>query len=250
MNQAIQTCNDRMVMSSKEIAELVGSRHDKVKQSIERLATRGAIQLPPLGNVTNGQGQSVSVYQICKRDSYVIVAQLSPEFTARLVDRWQELEAQVAAQSVVLPNFNNPAEAARAWADEVDQKQALALENDSLKRENDHLFQHFQQGTGIVDFARTLNGVNIQQVQKFLINKGWIRRNGFDGYKVNSKYRDRYVADSSRTYIHPVTEEERQSFKPVLLKQGAKRLYQMYLSGELPMKANWDGSYMHQEAMV
>lgn len=28
-----------------------------------------------------------------KRDSIIVVAQLSPEFTARLVDRWQELEA-------------------------------------------------------------------------------------------------------------------------------------------------------------
>jgi anti-repressor protein len=38
----------------------------------------------------------VSVYQLVKRDSYVVVAQLSPEFTARLVDRWQELEAGAA----------------------------------------------------------------------------------------------------------------------------------------------------------
>jgi hypothetical protein len=33
-------------------------------------------------------------YRFGKRDSYVIVAQLSPDFTARLVDRWQELEEQ------------------------------------------------------------------------------------------------------------------------------------------------------------
>jgi hypothetical protein len=32
-------------------------------------------------------------YEVNKRDSYVIVAQLCPEFTARLVDRWQELES-------------------------------------------------------------------------------------------------------------------------------------------------------------
>ena len=30
-----------------------------------------------------------------KRDSIIVVAQLSPEFTARLVDRWRELEEQV-----------------------------------------------------------------------------------------------------------------------------------------------------------
>ncbi|SDR52806.1 Rha family transcriptional regulator [Paraburkholderia tuberum] len=87
-------------MSSREIAELVESRHDKVKQSIERLAERGVIQLPPMGEVKNHLGQTVAEYRICKRDSYVIVAQLSPEFTARLVDRWQELENSVAVPAV------------------------------------------------------------------------------------------------------------------------------------------------------
>lgn len=82
-------------MSSQEIADLVESRHDKVKQSIERLAARQVIQLPPMGEVKNHLGQTVNVYQLEKRDSYVVVAQLSPEFTARLVDRWQELEAAV-----------------------------------------------------------------------------------------------------------------------------------------------------------
>lgn len=85
-----------LTMTSQQIADLVGSRHDKVKQSIERLAERAAIQLPPLGEVKNHLGQAVSVYQVSKRDSFVVVAQLSPEFTAALVDRWQELEGQVA----------------------------------------------------------------------------------------------------------------------------------------------------------
>ena len=84
----------QLTMSSREIADLVDSRHDSVKLSIQRLAERGVIQLPPLVDVKNSQGQIVSEYQISKRDSYVIVAQLSPEFTARLVDRWQELESQ------------------------------------------------------------------------------------------------------------------------------------------------------------
>lgn len=148
---------------------------------------------------------------------------------------------------MTLPDFTNPVEAARAWADSIEQQQTLAIENDSLKRENDHLSRHFQAGVGIVDFARTLNGVNIQQVQKFLAAKGWIRRAGFEGYKTNCQYRDRYVADSCSQWRHPISGEERQTFKPVLLKDGAKRLYQLYLEGELPMKSNWDGSYMHQE---
>lgn len=54
-----------------------------------------------------------------KRDSYVVIAQLSPAFTGRIVDRWLQLEAELQ-QAPRLPNFSNPADAARAWADQVD----------------------------------------------------------------------------------------------------------------------------------
>jgi len=90
-------------MTSLEISELVESRHDKVKQSIERLAARAVIELPPMGEVKNHLGQSVKVYLLDKRSSLIVVAQLSPEFTARVVDRWQELEAQVAAPAFLIP---------------------------------------------------------------------------------------------------------------------------------------------------
>ncbi|KPX51902.1 Rha family transcriptional regulator [Pseudomonas amygdali] len=80
-------------MSSQEIADLVGSRHDKVKQSIERLVERGTISQPPMGDgPRSANGVVVQEYHVCKRDSFIVVAQLSPEFTAALVDRWQELE--------------------------------------------------------------------------------------------------------------------------------------------------------------
>ena len=82
---------------------MVGSRHDKVKQSIDRLIEREIIAKPPLGNVPyvdeSGRNRMVEAYifegEKGKRDSIVVVAQLSPEFTAALVDRWAELEQQV-----------------------------------------------------------------------------------------------------------------------------------------------------------
>ena len=48
-----------------------------------------------------GRSRTTQVYQFTgeqgKRDSIVVVAQLSPEFTAVLVDRWQELEMDVSS---------------------------------------------------------------------------------------------------------------------------------------------------------
>lgn len=91
-------------MTSLEIAELVEKRHDNVKRTIESLVNTGVIVQPQIEDEQSkdamGRNRTTQVYIFTgeqgKRDSIIIVAQLCPEFTARLVDRWQELEAQVA----------------------------------------------------------------------------------------------------------------------------------------------------------
>ncbi|KMV08260.1 phage regulatory Rha family protein [Acinetobacter baumannii] len=125
-------------MTSLEISELVQSEHRAVVLCIERLAKRGIIQLSPMVKVENKQSLSpnrfTNVYEFTgeqgKRDSIIVVAQLCPEFTARLVDRWAELEKQVAGDLITLPNFFDPAEAARAWADQYEAKQVACKERD------------------------------------------------------------------------------------------------------------------------
>lgn len=125
-------------MTSLEISELVQSEHRAVVLCIERLAKRGIIQLSPMVKVENKQSLSpnrfTNVYEFTgeqgKRDSIIVVAQLCPEFTARLVDRWAELEKQVAGELISLPNFFDPAEAARAWADQYEAKQVACKERD------------------------------------------------------------------------------------------------------------------------
>lgn len=112
-------------MSSREIAELVESRHDSVKRTIERLADKGLIRFTPSVETSHeGSGaRPVEVHLVGKRDSYVVVAQLSPEFTARLVDRWAELEQQVRTQS--LPDLSNPDVLLALVADYARDKKAL-----------------------------------------------------------------------------------------------------------------------------
>lgn len=96
-------------MSSREIAELVDSRHDSVKRTIETLCDKGTIVQPlEVGEQSAdamGRQRTTMVYRLDKRSSLIVVAQLCPEFTARIVDRWQELE-QAAAQPVI--DLNNP----------------------------------------------------------------------------------------------------------------------------------------------
>lgn len=82
---------------------MVGSRPDSVKRTIETLAKKGIIQFPQTVEIENKQSlgprrfSSAYVFEgeRGKRDSIIVVAQLCPEFTACLVDRWRELEEQI-----------------------------------------------------------------------------------------------------------------------------------------------------------
>ncbi|MGA4442583.1 phage antirepressor KilAC domain-containing protein [Ectopseudomonas hydrolytica] len=95
MNQLLIT-DKAPRMTSREIAELVGKRHDNVKRTVETLAQAGVIEFPQIEEIPTAT-KPVAVYVFSgergRRDSIVLVAQLSPEFTAALVDRWQALEA-------------------------------------------------------------------------------------------------------------------------------------------------------------
>ena len=93
--------HNQQSVTSFDISELVLSRHDDVKRSIERLAERGVIALPPMAVMpkeANNRIYNVEIYVFTgeqgKLDSITVVAQLCPEFTAALVKRWYELENQ------------------------------------------------------------------------------------------------------------------------------------------------------------
>ncbi|MEM9494679.1 MAG: phage antirepressor KilAC domain-containing protein [Pseudomonadota bacterium] len=166
-----------ITMSSREIAELLERWHDDVKRSIKRLVDRGVISEPPMAGVkyTNARGadRTETVYQLCKRDSYVVVAQLSPEFTARLVDRWQELEAQAqAAPAIDVRNLGQLQNIAMQLI-EVNQEQAAQIED---MREDVKAHERLVKADGticITDAAKNL-GIRPKDLFQWLNSNGWI----------------------------------------------------------------------------
>lgn len=231
-----------LTMSSREIADLVESRHDSVKRTIERLQDKGLIQLTPMVEVKNHLGQVVTEYQLIKRDTYVVVAQLSPEFTARLVDRWQELENQQMPQiPQTLP------EALRLAADLADQNQALLLANTQQSTQITSMESYFRNGISPFEFVKGLNGVNSLKVGECLIAKSWLYE-AANAKRVAAYARDRYLTEET-TEIALHGKEPFLAYKPVLLRKGAAKLYEWYTKGELPMKKNWNGEFTQDKAV-
>ena len=104
MNQLISTSKE-MTMSSREIAELTGKRHDSVKRTMEVLRCKEVVSFTQSVEPTAGGGKPVRILLVNKRNSYIVVAQICPHFTALLVDRWQELESMQSPAPLLPKNY-------------------------------------------------------------------------------------------------------------------------------------------------
>lgn len=128
------TLINSQTMTSREVADLTGKEHKNVlsdsRKMIEELGLRSAdfsAYLP------DSYGRPQLVFNLPKRETLILVSGYSIAMRAKIIDRWQELEQ--AASAPALPDFTNPAAAARAWADAIDHSQALALENSKKQQQ-------------------------------------------------------------------------------------------------------------------
>ena len=111
--------NQSNAMSSRDIAKMIGISHGEVKRLIKSLETTQRLSQPLSVNLYERQGETREEYLLNKRDSLQAIARLAPAFIAQALDYWQERE-----QRAHLPDFTNPAVAARAWAEEFERRQA------------------------------------------------------------------------------------------------------------------------------
>ena len=157
---SILTQNNQQSMTSQQIADLVGKRHDNVRRAIQTLAVSGVIRLPQIEDVKNHQGQTVRVDIFSgeqgKRDSIIVVAQLSPEFTAALVDRWTELEKQVAAPVVALPQDYLSALKALVMSEEAKERANAEIQPLQPKAAALDAISHSKGSTGIRETAKAV----------------------------------------------------------------------------------------------
>ncbi|KEZ23159.1 putative phage-encoded protein [Glaesserella parasuis] len=166
--------NATLTMSSREIARITESRHRDVCLSIRNLMNKGVIGGYAESPYTHEQnGQVYYEYHINKRDTYVIVAQFSPEFTARLVDRWQELENQQKLPS-------NYLQALKALVESEEEKQTLLLENQTMKPKADFVDHYVEVGTSksLRETAKILNFPEKMMIECLLRDRVLYRQSG------------------------------------------------------------------------
>lgn len=182
-------------MSSRDIAELTGKEHYNVLRTIRDLID-GQILSPQIELLKSEyRGRELEYYALNKRDSLVLVARLSPEFTAAVIDRWQELEK---SNQKKLPS--NYIEALEALVESEKQKAIMAPKADFVDKLVDRggLMNATQIGQHLGMSAKSLNqkldeiGVYNKSVKRSRVFQQWFIDKGYgkmkqsqDGYPQN-----------------------------------------------------------------
>lgn len=141
---AISVIQTALTMTSREIAEVTGKEHFNVKRDISAMILQ--LNNPHIllkdcpdfhPSDLKGHGITLSTYDHCGNayDEFtlnqeyclLLVSGYSVTLRQKIIKRWQELENK---NSLSLPDFSNPVEAARAWADakEAEQKALAQIE--------------------------------------------------------------------------------------------------------------------------
>ena len=93
-----------LTMSSLEIAELTGKRHDHVMVDIVKMLKDLEIHAPDFsGTYKTARGNEYKCYNLPKRETLILVSGYSVAMRARIIDRWQELEEKQTPPT--MPSF-------------------------------------------------------------------------------------------------------------------------------------------------
>lgn len=111
-------------MSSLEIAELTGKEHRGVLRDIRNLLSElhgeGGMHSFEHTHTNPQNGQIYPIFNLPKRESLILVSGYNVQMRARIIDRWQGLEAKVGAGGTAIPS--TLPEALRLAADLAEQK--------------------------------------------------------------------------------------------------------------------------------
>ncbi|QXG49191.1 phage antirepressor KilAC domain-containing protein [Pseudomonas viridiflava] len=170
--------NVARTMSSREIAELTDKAHKNVLADIRAMFADLEIDSADYSaQYQDSTGRWLPCFNLDRELTDTLLTGYSAKMRRAVVHRWHELEgARVVG---TLPDFSNPAAAARAWAEQFEMQQAAnqALAIAAPKAE---FVDKYVESTGLKGFRQTakLLGANEARFREFLLDKRIMYRMG------------------------------------------------------------------------
>lgn len=181
MEALVKVENNQIVTDSRSVAEHFGKRHNDVTEVIRKLlATEKSVTKMFHESKFEYRGQEFPMY-LMNRDGFSLLVMgftgaKALEWKLKYIEAFNEMEKQlVNKNTLALPDFTNPVEAARAWANEYEAKQKALTENAVMKPKADFYdtVANTESLFSMADVAKTLDmGIGRNKLFAFLRDKG------------------------------------------------------------------------------
>ncbi|AXP04293.1 DNA-binding protein [Pseudomonas fluorescens] len=182
----------RPTMSSREIAELTGKRHDHVMRDIRNMLSELQITDPKFGGTyLDGSGRSMPCFHLDRELTETLVTGYSIPLRHKVIRRLHELEDSQAKPAFDIASLNDPKVLLALLTDNVRKVVTLEADNSELTKENHLLEVKVEQDAPKVAFhdmvtvshkrynaaqAAKIIGTGRTRLLQFMRQKGWVTR--------------------------------------------------------------------------
>ncbi|WP_370452889.1 hypothetical protein [Pantoea sp. Bo_2] len=239
VNDARKECGEKPIRNNDFVA--------RIKDELDGEAYE--IFVTPMDKARGGADQVV--IRMLIKQALRVAARESKGVRRSLVDKLEDMQDPAPVDAMRL--LSDPATLRNLLMNFSEDNQRLSGENQLLSATVSSLEKHFTKGMTIPAFCKCLNGVNINKMMWWALQRNWVYNERRDPekspkWRVASYARHKYLTEDE-THITPHGSEEFTRFTPVLLQDGCHRLYQLYMQGKLPMKKTWNGEFSHDKAI-
>lgn len=238
----VEIRNNQVVVNSRDVAEHFSKRRDHVIRDIENLIKK---DVPKIGamfqqvELPDSYGRMQKAYYM-NRDGFSLLVMgftgaEAIEWKLKYIEAFNSMEKKLK-NPLALPNFSNPAEAARAWADEFEKrKQAEQLiEAQKPKVIFAEAVSTSKDGILVGMLAKLLhqNGVKIGQNRLFqwLRDKGYLMKRGVDKNMPTQRSKELGLFDVKERVVGNPDGSIRLTRTPVVTGKGQVYFVQKFLS--------------------
>ena len=165
MNELVMVENNQVVVSSRQVAENFGKQHKDVLEGIRGiLAAENSATKFFFESTFENRGKHYPEY-IMNRDGFSLLVmgftgKEAMTWKIRYIQAFNDMEAKIRENILVMPNFNNPAEAARAWAKEYEEKQKALAQVTEMKPKAE-FYDDVTGSTDTIDIGSVAKVLNI-----------------------------------------------------------------------------------------
>ena len=219
-------------MSSREIAQLCDKEHRNVLRDIDLLnETYTHMGLPKIeqGYYTHPStgSQQHREFLLTKEQSIDLVTGYRADIRIRINRRWQELEAQ--NNTPALPNFADPVQAARAWADAMERQQQAIAQVAELQPKAQALdaITHAKGNSNIRDTAKAL-GAKQSDFISWCLKHDWLYRDDCERLKAYANRIQQGFMSQKSVLYRGSDSTERATMQPMFTPKGLTHLAKIY----------------------